>query len=661
MKRRAVSLLLLAVLLSLLLPGAAAAGTPQFTDTQNHWAKDYIVNFATKGYIEGYPDKTFRPDKPISRAEFTCMLLNCMGIVPGSTSVQSFSDTPKHWAHAQIAEAVRRSILIVSEYPKGFQPDGPILRSEAAAMMVRALGEKPVLTATTFKDNAQVVKSMYHGYIKTASTEGLMRGYTDGTFQPFKGVTRGEACVMLSNLLNKTGSPATPPGSSGSTNNSGTTGLVLQGTRYDLASTPVYIRRNSTNVRISSLSLAGSLASINNSFPFALNAASGNPDLVINNTRYENCILSISGSDVLATPADIKLDSLTYNSYKYNADFVKLYIGNKNSSYYLSDAQLVDTHTVKVADTSYDINNVQVAVALGTDFYAITGISFGISGVNLGLTATSPVVMNGLSLSSVSAIFVANQPLTLSGINTLFFIIDGSSYDLSDVTIDASGNFTANNKLYTPGQVTMVVNTNFYTLINAQIVNNTKFIFYCSASSVASWVKVNDKYRDASGVQIIMGGNVYSLDSVLVVKRNVIRIGGHQYSNSDSIGCRIDGVLYAIEDIDYDSNLDMIIIDTTTATSALTGTVASQPEKYIFYLNDAVYQDGATSAVTIYAGGGWRTFDSITFSDQSHFTYNSSTYSLVGTKVQISGVQFVISDSAWRVSSQTVEIYLQKV
>ena len=41
-----------------------------FSDLKDHWAKDYIVNLENKGWIEGYPDGSFRPDKKISRQEF---------------------------------------------------------------------------------------------------------------------------------------------------------------------------------------------------------------------------------------------------------------------------------------------------------------------------------------------------------------------------------------------------------------------------------------------------------------------------------------------------------------------------------------------------------------------------------------------------------------
>ncbi len=661
MKRKAVSLSMLAVLLFLLLPGAAPAATPSFTDIQNNWAKSSILDFASKGFIVGYPDQTFRPDQPISRAEFTCILLNCMGITPSANAAGgTFSDTANNWAHAQIAEAVLKGILVVSEYPNGLKPDGAILRSETAAMMVRALGKSPDNTATTFNDQDQIAKSMYSGYIKAASDAGLLNGYPDGTFRPFQSVTRAEACVMLSNLMTKLGGATTPaaPATTGTaSNSSGLTGLVVQGNTYNLANTQIYLaQKYVTNVLISSISLAGGVV-ILNSTPFALNGANDNPDLVVNNARYLNCKLSVSGSNLVATPTALEMDSLTYNGSTYGADYVPLYIGAKNSTYYLSDAELVDQHTVQIAGANYDLGSTQISVSLGNNnFYAIQGIDIGSSGITLNLTAIAPVVMSNLDLSDISAIFVGSQSLSLNTVSTVSFIVGNSNYTLSQVTIDASGNFTANGSSYTPGQVTMLVNNTFYQLQSASSING-KFIFYCTSSSVTAWAIVNNNYVEASTVQIICGGGSYTLNNVMVVEDDVIRVNGQQYSASDA-SCEINGTYYAIQDINYNSTLGIPTLQTGQATSSPTSTLSSQPSSFVFYLNNSVYQNGATGA-TINAGGTWAQFGSITFPDSSHFRYNSTTYTLVGAQVQINGTQFVISDMAWRVSAQVMEVYLQ--
>ena len=46
----------------------------KFTDVDGHWAKEYIEYGVEKGYINGYEDKTFKPNKTVTRAEFSKMI-----------------------------------------------------------------------------------------------------------------------------------------------------------------------------------------------------------------------------------------------------------------------------------------------------------------------------------------------------------------------------------------------------------------------------------------------------------------------------------------------------------------------------------------------------------------------------------------------------------
>lgn len=45
-----------------------------FNDIKNHWAKDTIEKWKDKGVISGYPDGTFKPDNPVTRAELAKIL-----------------------------------------------------------------------------------------------------------------------------------------------------------------------------------------------------------------------------------------------------------------------------------------------------------------------------------------------------------------------------------------------------------------------------------------------------------------------------------------------------------------------------------------------------------------------------------------------------------
>ncbi len=54
-----------------------------FKDIENHWAKDDIQAAADAGIAKGYDDGTFKPDKPVTRAEVTAMIMRALRAVKG--------------------------------------------------------------------------------------------------------------------------------------------------------------------------------------------------------------------------------------------------------------------------------------------------------------------------------------------------------------------------------------------------------------------------------------------------------------------------------------------------------------------------------------------------------------------------------------------------
>ena len=74
-----------ALIAALLLPAAAADSTDgSFSDIQGHWAQEQIEAAVRSGWVNGYPDGTFRPDATVTRAEFVKMLLDAEDIYPNS-------------------------------------------------------------------------------------------------------------------------------------------------------------------------------------------------------------------------------------------------------------------------------------------------------------------------------------------------------------------------------------------------------------------------------------------------------------------------------------------------------------------------------------------------------------------------------------------------
>lgn len=108
-----------------------------FTDvTSNHWAADYIGYMQQFGVITGYTDGSFRPDAPVTRAEFAAIASRFEKLTEGSGS---FSDVPNtYWAAKYINFAAARGW--VKGYSDGtFRPGNNITRAEVAAVTCRLL------------------------------------------------------------------------------------------------------------------------------------------------------------------------------------------------------------------------------------------------------------------------------------------------------------------------------------------------------------------------------------------------------------------------------------------------------------------------------------------------------------------------------------------
>ena len=100
----------------------------------------------------------------------------------------SYPDTKSHWARKYIEEAVARGILVPSESTQ-LGPDQNILRSQAAAMIVRALQLETSGGTSIFTDRDDVERSLYSDEIKAAYDVGIISGFPDGSFAPYRAVS----------------------------------------------------------------------------------------------------------------------------------------------------------------------------------------------------------------------------------------------------------------------------------------------------------------------------------------------------------------------------------------------------------------------------------------------------------------------------------------
>ena len=131
-----------AIFYRLLLADCRDADLPRrdFSDvTKGSWYEPSVRTLAAAGILAGYPDGSFRPNQSITRAEMAAMVSRFESAAERSVSAPRFSDLKGHWAAKQIEAAAGRGW--VSGYPDGtFRPNRRITRAEAMTLVNNVLG-----------------------------------------------------------------------------------------------------------------------------------------------------------------------------------------------------------------------------------------------------------------------------------------------------------------------------------------------------------------------------------------------------------------------------------------------------------------------------------------------------------------------------------------
>lgn len=103
------------------------------------WFYTQVTALASLGVVGGYGDGLFRPNVPISRAEFVSILSSLFPLEKAAPDV--FTDTAGHWARESISSAAAKGW--VSGYEGGtFSPNGTISRAEAVTILNAVLGRQ---------------------------------------------------------------------------------------------------------------------------------------------------------------------------------------------------------------------------------------------------------------------------------------------------------------------------------------------------------------------------------------------------------------------------------------------------------------------------------------------------------------------------------------
>jgi len=172
-----------------------------FTDISGHWAEAAIVKASQFGWVSGYADGTFRPQAHITRGEFVTILVRALGLTVDASAQLSFKDAQAipSWSKGAIASAVKAGL--VEGYSDGtFQANKLVTRAEMAAIIVRSQNIAIDENAIAGFNDADATPKWAQPYVAVAAEKGWISGVGNHSFAPLKNATRAEATQMIVNL-----------------------------------------------------------------------------------------------------------------------------------------------------------------------------------------------------------------------------------------------------------------------------------------------------------------------------------------------------------------------------------------------------------------------------------------------------------------------------
>ncbi|MBW4610528.1 MAG: S-layer homology domain-containing protein [Hassallia sp. WJT32-NPBG1] len=186
--------------------------TTNFRDvSSDYWATPFIQALAQRNVISGFTDGTFKPDQPVTRAQFAAMIQKAFNQNPTRQLSQGgFRDVPaNYWAASAIQEAYETGFL--SGYPNNlFLPNQQIPKVQAIVALTSGLGLNAGDTTTnvlsTYYSDASEIPAYAVNNVAAATQANLVVNYPElKVLNPQGALTRAEAAAILYQALVRQG------------------------------------------------------------------------------------------------------------------------------------------------------------------------------------------------------------------------------------------------------------------------------------------------------------------------------------------------------------------------------------------------------------------------------------------------------------------------
>ena len=165
-----------------------STGVSKWLNTKDHFA-----------YLNGYPERTFKPDGSMTRAEAAQMFYNLL-LDKSTVYGNRFDDVPSDAWYSTAVNTLSALGMISGVGNNKYEPERSITRAEFTSIAMR-FADATNAGENIFTDVHQ--NDWYYNFVVGSIKYGWISGYPDGTFRPNNTITRAEVTSIVNRMLNR--------------------------------------------------------------------------------------------------------------------------------------------------------------------------------------------------------------------------------------------------------------------------------------------------------------------------------------------------------------------------------------------------------------------------------------------------------------------------
>ncbi|MEM9767975.1 MAG: S-layer homology domain-containing protein [Cyanobacteria bacterium P01_D01_bin.71] len=184
---------------------APVAAQSQFVDVGvNYWARPYIETLAAQDIIAGFPDGTFKPDQPVTRAQFAAIVRQAFDQAQLRAAPRFGDVSSSYWASDAIADAYGQGFM--SGYPdNSFKPEQQIPRVQVVVALANGLSISPAdgsSQALSVYSDASQIPDYAQSPVAAATENAMVVSYPDvNRLRPQQTATRADVAAFIYQAL----------------------------------------------------------------------------------------------------------------------------------------------------------------------------------------------------------------------------------------------------------------------------------------------------------------------------------------------------------------------------------------------------------------------------------------------------------------------------